>query len=260
MNVGIFDSGLGGLSVAREISQRFKGLEIFYLADTAYAPYGDKSEGKILERCIKITRSLISKYRIEALVLACNTATSAAITELRSLFPFLIVIGCEPGLKPASSLSKNSRIGVLATSLTLRGQKYQDLAKQLSLDKNVSFLEQACPGLVEKIEEGNISTTDDMLKKWLLPMKDKNIDTIVLGCTHYSLVSEIIRQIMHYKITLVETSKALANRLMELSLERGHINEGLLTIKIFYTGKINTKMINMIFEKEEKMILGKYEI
>ncbi|NQY23961.1 MAG: glutamate racemase [Campylobacteraceae bacterium] len=260
MNVGIFDSGLGGLSVVREISQRFKGLEIFYLADTAYAPYGDKSKEKILARCIEITYSLIKKHKIDALVLACNTATSVAIKELRILFPSMIVIGCEPGLKPATALSKSSKIGVLATSLTLKGQKYQDLEKQLSLNKNVSFFEQACPGLVEKIEEGNISKTKDMLRKWLLPMKDKNVDTIVLGCTHYSLVSEIIKQIMQYKITLIETSKALANRLMELSLERGHLNEGLLTIKIFYTGKININMVNMIFEKQEKMILGKYKI
>ncbi len=260
MNVGIFDSGLGGLSVVREISKSFKGLEIFYVADTQYSPYGEKAQEEILERCIKITHSLIAKHRIEALVLACNTATSAAIKELRVLFPSLMLIGCEPGLKPASLVSKSSNIGVLATSLTLKGKKYQSLAKQLSLNKNLRFFEQACPGLVEKIEEGNISKTNDMLRKWLLPMKKKNIDTIVLGCTHYSLVSEIIKQIMEYKITIIETSKALANRLMELSLEKGHLNEGLLSINIFYTGKINTKMVNMIFEKEEKMILGKYEI
>ncbi len=252
MKVGVFDSGLGGLTVVSSIQKVFKGAELFYIADTAYAPYGEKTSEQILARSLNITTYLLENHNIEALIVACNTATSAAIKQLREKFPTLIVIGTEPGIKPAIINTQTSNIGVLATPATLKGEKYQFLVNELSSTKKVKLFEQACIGLVEQIEKGEINTkeTFDMLEKWLRPMKEKNVDAIVLGCTHYPLVDDIIRQIMGKDITLIETGDAIANRLKLLSEEKGHLNEGKLDINVCHTGQISRFMIDKILDNK----------
>lgn len=248
MRVGIFDSGLGGLTVVQAIAKSFKGAQIFYIADTLFAPYGEKSEEQILKHSLDITNYLIKNHQIDALIVACNTATSAAIKYLRQSFPNLIVIGTEPGIKPAMKNSLSKNIGVLATAATLNGDKYQELLKKLSKEHEVLVHESACVGLVEQIEEGRIkdSKTIAMLEKWLHPMRENSVDTIVLGCTHYPLVSEVIKDIMGVNIKLIETGTAIANRLQNLSSLNGHNNDGELNITVFYTGNINLKMIDTI--------------
>lgn len=265
MKVGVFDSGLGGLTVVSAITEIFNGADIFYVADTAHAPYGDKTPEQILDRCLIITNFLINKHNIDALIIACNTATSAAISYLRQEFPMIIVIGTEPGIKPAIEFTKTGNVGVLATPATLKGDKYQLLVNQLSLNKSVKLFEQACPGLVEQIEKGEINTskTTLMLEKWLNPMSLNSVDTIVLGCTHYPLVNETIKKIMGNNINLIDTGSAIAKRLKILSSKKGHINEGLLNICIYFTGEINIKMVNKIFKSSEqgdKIMIRKYEI
>ena len=252
MKIGVFDSGLGGLTVLSSIQKIFKGAELFYIADTAYAPYGEKTSEEILNRCDYITTYLLENHGIEALIVACNTATSAAIKHLRGKFPFLIVIGTEPGVKPAILNTKTLNIGILATPRTLKGDKYQLLVNELSSIKEVKLYEQACTGLVEQIEKGEIDTkkTFDMLEKWLIPMKNNNVDTIVLGCTHYPLVDDIIKRIMGNEITLIETGDAIANRLKILSEQKGHINQGPLIINVCHTGKINRYMIDKILDNK----------
>lgn len=252
MKIGVFDSGLGGLTVVSSIEKIFKGAELFYIADTAYAPYGEKTSEQILERCDLITTYLLENHGIEALIVACNTATSAAITHLREKFPFLIVIGTEPGIKPAIMNTKTLHVGVLATPRTLKGDKYQLLVNELSAIKEIKLHEQACIGLVEQIEKGDVDTkeTFNMLEKWLEPMKSSNVDTIVLGCTHYPLVANVIKQIMGNEITLIETGDAIANRLKILSEEKGHINEGPLKIDVCHTGIINKNMIEKILNNK----------
>jgi glutamate racemase len=252
LKVGVFDSGLGGLTVVSSIQKVFKGAELFYIADTAYAPYGEKTPKEILDRCDTITTYLLANHGIEALIVACNTATSAAIKHLREKFPFLILIGTEPGIKPAITNTKTLNIGVLATPRTLKGDKYQLLVNELSTVKKVKLHEQACVGLVEQIEKGEIDTkeTFNMLEKWLIPMKKDNVDTIVLGCTHYPLVDDIIKRIMGNDITLIETGDAIANRLKILSEEKGHLNKGPLNISVCHTGQINRYMINKILNNK----------
>lgn len=252
MKVGVFDSGLGGLTVLKSILKVFRNAEIFYIADTEYAPYGEKSSQEILDRCDKITSYLLEMYGIEALIVACNTATSAAIKYLREKFPFLIVIGTEPGIKPAILNTKTSHVGVLATPATLKGDKYQLLVNKLSSIKNVTLYEQACVGLVEQIEKGEINTpkTLEMLEKWLKPMRENSVDTIVLGCTHYPLVDEVIKKVMANDVTLIETGNAIAKRLILLSAQLGHINEGNLEISVCHTGEINKQMIEKILENK----------
>ena len=252
MKIGVFDSGLGGLTVVSSIEKISKGAELFYIADTAYAPYGEKTSEQILERCDLITTYLLENHGIEALIVACNTATSAAITHLREKFPFLIVIGTEPGIKPAIMNTKTLHVAVLATPRTLKGDKYQLLVNELSAIKEIKLHEQACIGLVEQIEKGDVDTkeTFNMLEKWLEPMKNNNVDTIVLGCTHYPLVANVIKQIMGNEITLIETGDAIANRLKILSEEKGHINEGPLKIDVCHTGIINKYMIEKILNNK----------
>ncbi|PLY08014.1 MAG: glutamate racemase [Arcobacter sp.] len=250
MRVGVFDSGLGGLTVVKAISETFKGAEIFYIADTMFAPYGEKTKEQILQHSLDLTNYLIEEHSIDALIVACNTATSAAISELRRMFPHLIVIGTEPGIKPAIELSKSGNIGVLATPATLKGSKYQSLVDKLFSKKEVKLFEQACPGLVEQIENGHIKEekTILMLQHWLKDMLSNNVDTIVLGCTHYPLVSETIKDIMGSEINLIETGFAIAKRLENLSKEKGHINIGPLKINVYFTGEINLKMVDSILD------------
>ena len=205
LKIGVFDSGLGGLTVVKALSQVIKNAHIFYVADTKNAPYGEKTSEQILQYSLDITQYLIETHAIDALILACNTATSFAIKKLRELYPDLIIIGTEPGVKPALEQTKTGKIGVLATPATLKGEKYQELVKQLSVGKDIVLYEQACPGLVEQIERGAIAcdTTKTLLNEWLVPMRENSVDTIVLGCTHYPLVGEMIEDIMDCDVALI---------------------------------------------------------
>ncbi|QKF83085.1 glutamate racemase [Halarcobacter ebronensis] len=251
MRVGVFDSGLGGLTVVQAITKSFKGADIFYVADTKFAPYGEKSKEQILQRSINITEYLIANFKIEVLIVACNTATSAAIKELRELFKNLIVIGTEPGIKPAVKATKSKRIGVLATPATLSGDKYKELLTKLSFEHDFSVYEVACAGLVEQIENGKIFHEDtyNMLEKWLGPMKKRCVDTIVLGCTHYPLVSEVILQIMGKDTILIETGEAIARRLDELCKKSGYCDNKEIEVEVYYTGEIKKDMINVILNR-----------
>lgn len=253
MKVGVFDSGLGGLTVVSAIAKTFKGAQIFYIADTLFAPYGEKSKEQILKHSLDVTNYLLKNHHIDVLIVACNTATSAAIKYLRENFPKLIVIGTEPGIKPAMQKTLTKKVGVLATPATLNGDKYQKLLNKLSNEHDVEVFEQACAGLVEQIENGktNHPETIVMIENWLKPMHLNSVDTIVLGCTHYPLITEIIKDVMGAKIKLIETGTAIAKRLESLSSKNGHINDGELNIKVFYTGNIKIDMINMILEAWE---------
>lgn len=248
MKVGVFDSGLGGLTVVKAITQIFKGAQIFYIADTKFAPYGEKTKEQILNHSFDIANYLIQKHQIDALIVACNTATSAAIKELREHFPNILVIGTEPGIKPAIAASKNGKIGVLATPATLKGEKYQLLVDKLSSQSShIKLYEQACPGLVDQIEAGKIDDekTNSLLENWLSTMKTDGVDTIVLGCTHYPLVSNNIKKIMG-EISLIETGDAIAKRLYDLSKNNGHENSGDLSVTLYFTSTINLAMIDKI--------------
>jgi len=245
MNIGIFDSGLGGLTVIQAMSKVIKGAELFYIADTKNAPYGDKTSQQILQYSLDITQYFIDNHDIDALIIACNTATSSAISTLREKYPKLIIIGTEPGIKPAIEQTNTGNVGVLATPATLKGEKYQSLATTLSKEKNITLFEQACPGLVEQIECGEHKSmkTKEMLESWLRPMREANVDTIVLGCTHYLLVCEIIEELMNRKLNLIHTGDAIANHLLTLSKNRGYSNKGNLGINIYTTDNINKDML-----------------
>ena len=251
LKIGVFDSGLGGLTVVKALSQVIQNVQIFYVADTLHAPYGEKTPKQILQYSLDITQYLLDAHEIDILIVACNTATSAAIQTLRERYPSLMIIGTEPGLKPAMEHTQTGKIGILATPATLSGDKYQSLANALASQKNVELFEQACPGLVEQIEKGDISTeeTKRLLEQWVLPMKENDVDTIVLGCTHYPLVGETISEIMLCDVKLIDTGSAIARHVLDIALELGHINQGSCRISVESTGKIHKEVISTIFEE-----------
>ena len=256
LRVGVFDSGLGGLTVVQALGRVIQGAELFYIADTKHAPYGEKTKEQILQYSLDITNYFIQNHQIDALVVACNTATSAAIGTLRETYPDLIIVGTEPALKPAIEQTKTGKVGVLATPATLKGDKYQDLVEKLSSQKEVVLLEQACPGLVEHIEHGTLESKESiaLLEKWLLPMKKAGVDTIVLGCTHYPLASSVIKKIMTDDVVLLDSSKAIAQRLSTLLTQIGHQNRGELQLKIYRTGTIDEKFVTHLVNSPVELI------
>ena len=255
MKIGVFDSGLGGLTVVQAMTKSIKGAELFYIADTKNAPYGEKTPQEILQYSLDITQYFIETHQIDALIVACNTATSAAIQHLREYHPTLIIIGTEPGIKPAIEQTSTGKVGVLATPATLKGDKYQQLANDLALEKDVVLFEQACPGLVEQIEKGEMhdSSTEIMLEMWLAPMRENSVDTIVLGCTHYPLVSKVIEKVMQRDLNLIHTGEAISKRLLTLSQEKGHNNNGDLQITLYSTDDIDTQIVGHILEGQTKV-------
>jgi glutamate racemase len=255
MKIGIFDSGLGGLTVLQAILKQIKGVEIFYIADTLHAPYGNKTPQQILDFSLRITQYFISTQHIDVLVIACNTATSAAISALRQGFPELIIVGTEPAIKPAIEQSMSAKVGVLATPATLQGDKYQSLADRLSTHKEVALYEQACAGLVEHIENNTLESPESqaLLEKWLAPMRESGVDTIVLGCTHYPLATDAMAKVMQKEVVFLESGGAIAKRLYALMKAKGHLNRGSVEVSLYATGKIDTKIVSRLLPRVSKV-------
>ncbi|MDP3452096.1 MAG: glutamate racemase [Bacteroidales bacterium] len=231
LTIGIFDSGVGGLSVWREIIRVLPQYNYLYLADTLYCPYGPRSRDEIIGRATSITDFLITSGA-SIVVVACNTATSAAISTLRKRYniPF---VGMEPAVKPAASLSKSGVIGVLATKGTLDGDLYQSNLDKYASDTKV--IERVGEGLVPLVESGKADdpVTLSLLRSYLEPMIEQGADHIVLGCTHYPFLSEIIAKIVGADITIVDPAPAVARRLASVVAEL-NIND-----QIFLTRKVS---------------------
>jgi glutamate racemase len=219
--IGVFDSGVGGLSVLRHIRALLPHEHLLYFADSGFAPYGDKPEQVVAERSLAIAGFLVAQGA-KALVVACNTATVAAIKLLRAHYPDMPIVGVEPGLKPGAAATRNGKVGVLATDGTLAGEKFQLLREQISLSTNARFLLQGCTGLADQIELGELDSdaTAAMLARYIVPLLDQGADTLVLGCTHYPLVQAAIERIVAgatpNSIVLVDTGEAVARQLARL--------------------------------------------
>ena len=209
--IGVFDSGVGGISVLQHIHALLPHEDLIYLADSKYAPYGSKSPEEITERCFALADFLIAK-QVKALVVACNTATAAAIDAMREKYT-LPIIGMEPAVKPAAEASKNGIVGVLATVGTLKSAQFAALLE--SYGRNVKVVTQACLGLVECVERGELHTenTKALIQQYCAPLLAEGADTIVLGCTHYPFVKSVIREVVGEKVTLIDTGAAVAKQL-----------------------------------------------
>ncbi|WP_433693989.1 glutamate racemase [Herbaspirillum seropedicae] len=225
--IGIFDSGIGGLSVLRHIHAALPREQLLYFADSGYAPYGDKTEAQIVERSLAIA-SFLLEQRVKALVVACNTATAAAIQAIRTRWPQLLVVGIEPGLKPAAQLTRSRTVGVLATRSTLASQRFALLQAQMQAQYQVRYLPQACVGLVDLIEKGELHSpaTVQLLERYLAPLLEQGADTLVLGCTHYPFVRPAIESVCKSLVgetpDIIDTGQAVTRQLQRL-LEAGQL-------------------------------------
>jgi glutamate racemase len=216
--IGMMDSGVGGISVLNHIRQRLPHESIYYVADSLYAPYGNKSPAEITERCFAITDFLIAQG-IKALVVACNTATAASIQAMREKYD-LPIIGMEPAVKPAVKASRNGVIGVLATVGTIKSAQYAALLANYG--EGVKVFAQGCVGLVECVERGELAedTTLKLVKSYLQPLLDNHADTIVLGCTHYPFLRPLIEQIVGSNVAVIDTGEAVSVQLQKKLIEQ----------------------------------------
>ncbi|HSR01701.1 MAG TPA: glutamate racemase [Methylophilaceae bacterium] len=215
--IGVMDSGVGGVSVLRHIRAILPHESITYVADSLYAPYGNKKAELIIERCIKVADFLLGQ-QVKALVVACNTATAAAIKEMRTRYT-VPIIGMEPAVKPAVQASKNGVIGVLATVGTLKSAQYAALLENYG--SGVQVIAQGCEGLVECVESGALSddATRSLLQKYLKPLLAGGADAIVLGCTHYPFLRPLITEIVGPEIAIIDTGKAVSEQLKKKLIE-----------------------------------------
>lgn len=206
--IGIFDSGIGGLPIAKQIRETMPSEHLIYLADTLHAPYGEKSEAFILDRSIAITEQLLSR-QVKAIVIACNTATLVSIKTLRERYQ-LPFIGVEPGLRPAALNTKTGVIGVLATAKTLTSQSFHHLAERVAEGARVEI--QPCPDLVILVETLALSyqETYKTVERYIQPLLDKGADTLILGCTHFTHLKTVIQHVAGPTITIISTEEAVA--------------------------------------------------
>jgi glutamate racemase len=213
------DSGVGGLSVLREIRRLLPGENLVYVADQAHVPYGPRPSTEIIHFTETISRLLLDKGA-KIIVVACNTASAAALTHLRTVMPEVLFVGMEPAVKPGAAMTRNGKVGVLATTGTFKSERYAHLTARFA--QGVAVYEDPCLGLVELIEAGMMDApaTAVLLHKILSPMLAAGVDTIVLGCTHYPFVAPLIQQITGPDVTVIDPAPAVARQTERLLRER----------------------------------------
>ena len=230
--IGVFDSGVGGLSVLQELRSELPHERFIYLADSGNAPYGERGDEFVKQRTLAITRYLLDKHHIKALVVACNTATTAAVSEVRAAFPDLPVIGVEPALKPAASSSQTHRVGVIATRGTVQSARFEQLRQAFS--DGTEFRAQACDGLVRAIERSVDEDPDsgpavaeirELCARYTQALgsfgvRTGDLDTLVLGCTHYVFIKDELRKLLGPDIHIIDTGAPVARQTRRILTQR----------------------------------------
>lgn len=209
--IGIFDSGVGGLSVLRAVRAEMPEESVLYFGDQGHIPYGPRPMEQIRDFSEAITRFLLA-HDAKIIVVACNTASAAALKYLRETFPDVSFVGMEPAVKPAAENTQTGKVGVLATPATFQGALYASVVERFA--NGVELFQNTCSGLVQEIEQGNLQgqETRRILEDALLPMLEKNIDTVVLGCTHYPFVIPLIQQIVGDTVRVIDPAPAVAKQ------------------------------------------------
>jgi len=215
VRIGIFDSGVGGLSVTQAIRRRLPHAELLYAADTAHAPYGDRTEEFLCDRSERIARFLRDQGA-QMIVVACNTATAAAVARLRAGAPELPLVGVEPGVKPAVALSTAHRIGVLATTRTLASEKFRKLAEAHA--DGATLVLQPCPGLADAIETADTEQIELLVQRYCAPLREAGVDVAVLGCTHYPFARALFERALP-GVQWVDTADAIARQTARFAAE-----------------------------------------
>ncbi len=219
-SIGVFDSGVGGLSVLRAMQEQMPAEKMIYLGDQGHVPYGARPMEEIQKFSEGITRFLLEQNS-KIIVVACNTASAAALTYLREKFSDVLFVGMEPAVKPAAETTRTGRVGVLATPATFQGALYASVVERFAA--GVELFQSTCPGLVGQIEKGDLDSRDTraILEAALLPMLEKNIDTVVLGCTHYPFVIPLIQQIVGENVRVIDPAPSVARQVGRLLEARG---------------------------------------
>src|SRR5512134_1070986 len=218
--IGIFDSGIGGLSVLRAIRAQMPNESVIYFGDQGHVPYGSRSMEQIQNFSEAITHYLLEQDA-KIIVVACNTASAAALRYLREKFPDILFVGMEPAVKPAAERTQTGKVGVLATPATFQGALYASVVERFA--NGVELFQDTCPDLVQQIEQGKLNgeETRRILEDALRPMLEKNIDTVVLGCTHYPFVIPVIQQIVGKSVRVIDPAPAVARQNRRLLESRG---------------------------------------
>jgi glutamate racemase len=222
--IGIFDSGIGGLSVLRAVRMQMPAENILYFGDQGHIPYGPRPMEQIRQFSESITNFLLERD-VKIIVVACNTASAAALKYLREKFPDVKFVGMEPAVKPAAERTQTGRVGVLATPATFQGALYASVVERFA--NGVILFQNTCNGLVQQIEQGNLNgkETRRILEDALLPMLEKDIDTVVLGCTHYPFVIPLIQEIVGGNVRVIDPAPSVAKQAQRLLVAGGVLNE-----------------------------------
>jgi glutamate racemase len=235
--IGIFDSGVGGLSVLRAIRAVLPAESLIYLADQGHVPYGPRPLEEVRAFSEGITRFLLGQGA-KLIVVACNTASAAALHHLRKVFPEVPFVGMEPAVKPAAERTRSGVVGVLATPATFQGELYASVLERFA--NGVTVLQDTCPGLVMEIENGKLDagSVRGILEKALKPMMSQGIDTVVLGCTHFPFVIPVIEEIAGPQVRVIDPAPAIARQVKRLLDERGWLKPqaGLGQVRYLTTG------------------------
>ncbi|RME88974.1 MAG: glutamate racemase [Anaerolineae bacterium] len=234
--IGVFDSGVGGLSVLRAIREQLPAEDVLYLADQAHVPYGPRSMAEVRDFAEGITRFLLAQGA-KLIVVACNTASAAALYYLRETFPEIPFVGMEPAVKPAAEHTDSGVVGVLATPATFQGALYASVIERFA--KGVKILQHTCPGLVQQIERGDLDSpqTRAILETALRPMLERGMDTVVLGCTHYPFVIPVIQSIVDDGVRVIDPAPAVARQVGRLlDAHQMARQEGAGRIRFFTSG------------------------
>lgn len=228
--IGVFDSGVGGLSVLRALRERLPHAALVYVADSGYAPYGERSAEFVLERSRRITQHLLQQGAT-GVVVACNTATAIAVRALRAARPEVAFIGVEPGLKPAAALTRSGRIGVMATTGTLASDKFKALVR--AQRPGLTIVARPCPGLAGLVEQADLDSAEllDALAQHCAALRAADVDTVVLGCTHYAFVRHHIEREMGPGVRIIDTADAVARHAAQkLGALAGHATTPLVRL------------------------------
>lgn len=245
-SIGVFDSGVGGLSVLRAIRQALPHEDLLYLGDQAHVPYGPRAKSQLQDFSIAITEFLLAQDA-KLIVVACNTASAVALRKLRERFPEVPFVGMEPAVKPAAEQTHTGKVAVLATPTTFAGELYASVVERFG--QGVQFYQDACPGLVEQIEQGDLQSaaTRQILEAALSPMLQAEIDTVVMGCTHYPFVIPLIEDIVGPDVRVIDPAPAIARQVQRLLTERDQLNPadsaGRLT---FFTSDSPSRFENLL--------------
>ena len=240
--IGVFDSGVGGLSILHALRKRLPDAPMVYVGDVAHAPYGDRPADEVIERSALIVEWLAAQ-RATLIVIACNTATVLAIEALRARWPKLVFVGVEPGVKPAAARSRTRRIAVMATAATASSERLRHLIARYAEDAHVHV--QPCPGLADAIERGELQSPEllDVLRPYCDAIRAADVDTVVLGCTHYPFVEATLRELLGGEITVIDTATAIAERSASLWEQSLPAFDASPTVRVMSTGATATMQL-----------------